>query len=77
MAWIHRNGLTQLYINLFTNGKWSGWKPYTSFPQLAKPDYAIPGGSKGYQTYQILLKAGFTLISTEKANSEFSSQSIS
>ncbi|GAA6621251.1 hypothetical protein [Scytonema sp. NUACC26] len=51
------------------------WRPYTTFPQFSVPDYPIPGGSKGWATYQKLLKAGWTLVHSARAN-EFSSKSI-
>ncbi len=44
------------------------WRPYTAFPQYKVPDYDIPGGSKGYATYQKLLKAGWTLVPSAMAN---------
>jgi len=46
------------------------WRPCTAFPQYSVPDYRIPGGSKGWATYQKLLKAGWALVSsqTETAN---------
>ena len=47
------------------------WRPYTACPQYAVPDYQIPGGSKGWATYQKLLKAGWTLVPSARAN-EFS-----
>lgn len=43
------------------------WKPYTAYPGLRVPDYPIPRGSKGWATYQKLLKAGWTLIPTASA----------
>ncbi|NHC36566.1 hypothetical protein [Scytonema millei] len=43
------------------------WKPYTAFRQFAVPDYPIPGGSKGWATYQKLLKAGWTLVHSSRA----------
>ena len=39
------------------------WKPYTATP-YAVPDYNIPGGSKGWATYQKLRKAGWELVSS-------------
>ena len=42
------------------------WKPYKAFPQFAVPDYQIPGGSKGWATYQKLFKAGWTLVPSNK-----------
>jgi hypothetical protein len=38
------------------------WRPYTSCPGYSVPDYKISGGSKGWATYQRLLKAGWTLV---------------
>lgn len=43
------------------------WRPYTSFPQYAVPDYPIPGGTKGWATYQKLLKSNWTLIPSSRA----------
>ncbi len=43
------------------------WKPYTSCPEYAVPDYRVPGGSKGWATYQKLLKAGWTIDPTAQA----------
>lgn len=44
------------------------WQPYTAYPMYSVADYKIPGGSKGWATYQKLLKAGWTLIPTAQAN---------
>ncbi len=44
------------------------WKPYTACREYAVPDYPIPGGSKGWATYQKLMKAGWTLIPSAQAN---------
>ena len=38
------------------------WRPYKTCPQYSVPDYKISGGSKGWATYQKLLKAGWTLV---------------
>jgi hypothetical protein len=46
------------------------WRPYTAFPQYSVPDYRIPKGSKGWATYQKLLKAGWILVPSARA-SEF------
>lgn len=47
------------------------WQPYQSFSQYAVPDYQVPGGSKGWATYQKLLREGWTLIPTTAAQSQF------
>jgi hypothetical protein len=46
------------------------WRLYTTFPQYAVPDYRMANGSKGWATYQKLIKAGWTLVPTARA-SEF------
>jgi hypothetical protein len=38
------------------------WRPYTACPDYSVPDYKISGGSRGWATYQRLLKAGWTLV---------------
>ena len=43
------------------------WKPYNTSP-YSVPDYRIPGGSKGWATYQHLRQAGWNLIPTAEAN---------
>lgn len=43
------------------------WQPYKAFPQYAVPDYPIPKGSKGWATFQTLLKTGWTLVPTKEA----------
>lgn len=43
------------------------WKPYTCCPEYAVPDYKIPKGSKGWATYQKLLKAGWDIVPSAKA----------
>lgn len=42
------------------------WQHYTAFPQYAVPDYKIPKGSKGWATYQKLIKANWTLIPSDQ-----------
>jgi hypothetical protein len=48
----------------------SPFRPYTAFRHLVVPDYQIPGGSKGWATYQKLLRAGWELVESAKVNSE-------
>jgi hypothetical protein len=71
MCWLSKsgdNGEKVLHLQTAPN---EPWRPYTAFGQYAVPDYEIPGGSKGWATYQKLLKAGWTLIHSARAN-EFS-----
>jgi hypothetical protein len=50
------------------------WRPYTSYSQYFVPDYKVPGGSKGWATYQKLRQNGWTLISSDRAH--ISSESV-
>ncbi|MBW4699764.1 MAG: hypothetical protein KME03_18075 [Aphanocapsa lilacina HA4352-LM1] len=38
------------------------WLPYIAYSMLAVPDHKIPKGSKGYATFQKLLKAGWQVV---------------
>jgi hypothetical protein len=72
MCWISKtsgDGDKILYLQVSPG---QPWRPYTAFPQFSVPDYQIPGGSKGWATYQKLLKAGWTLVPSARAN-EFGS----
>lgn len=76
MCWLSKsgdNGVKILHLQTSPN---EPWRPYTAFGQYAVPDYQIPGGSKGWATYQKLLKAGWTLIPSARAN-EFSPSATS
>ncbi len=71
MCWISSFGSSGEKILHLQTSPNDPWRPYTAFPQFAVPDYKIPGGSKGWATYQKLLKAGWILIPSARAN-EFS-----
>jgi hypothetical protein len=73
MCWLSKFGNDEEKILHLQAGPNQPWRPYTAFPQYAVPDYQIPGGSKGWATYQKLLKAGWTLVHSARAN-EFSSE---
>lgn len=67
MCWLSRfgnDGEKILHLRVETN---QPWMPYTSMPQFAVPDYKIPRGSKGWATYQKLMKAGWSLIPSAQA----------
>ncbi len=42
------------------------WSPYTSFPEYVVPDHEIQEGSKGYATFQSLLRAGWIAVASPK-----------
>jgi hypothetical protein len=68
MCWLSKSGSDgekTLYLQVAPN---QPWRPYTAFRQFAVPDYQIPNGSKGWATYQKLIKAGWTLVPSARAN---------
>ncbi len=71
MCWLSASGQDGEKVLHLQTAPHQPWRPYTAFPQYSVPDYKIPGGSKGWATYQKLLKAGWTLVPTAVAN-EFS-----
>lgn len=66
MCWLSRFGNDGEKILHLRLGVHQPWQPYTAFPHLAVPDYRVPGGSKGWATYQKLFKAGWNLIPSEQ-----------
>lgn len=62
MCWLSRLGTTEQKILHLRNAAHEPWRPYTAFPQYSVPDYRIPGGSKGWATYQKLKQAGWELL---------------
>ncbi len=50
-----------LHLRISPSGE---WKPYTAFPQYAVRDYPMAEGSKGWATYQKLIKSGWTLVNS-------------
>lgn len=65
MAWfsLSENGNKILYLNKAGQG----WKPYThsDFARVIALDYKIAGGSKGFATFQKLLKCGWVAVNEE------------
>lgn len=73
MSWLPTlgsNGDKILHLRTAPN---QPWRPYTTFPEYSVPDYRIPLGSKGWATYQKLLRSKWTLIPSDRAMQEFSS----
>lgn len=61
MCWLSLGAINEekvLHLRTHPN---QPWQPYTAFPQYATPDYQIPGGSKGWATYQKLRCEGWSL----------------
>ena len=67
MCWLidkQNRGIMVLHLREYA---YQPWKPYFT-SQYAVPDYRIPGGSKGWATFQHLRQAGWTPIATADAN---------
>jgi hypothetical protein len=53
------------------------WRPYTAYPEYAVPDDKIPDGSKGWATYQKLIRADWALVpSTQVAQESLRGQQL-
>lgn len=63
MAWLMVPGNERRVLCLEIEGR---FVPYWKTP-MKVPDHNIPGGSKGWATYQKMLKAGWTVVSEETA----------
>jgi len=80
MCWLSRFGTSEEKILHLRTAPNEAWRPYTAFPQYTVPDYKIFKGSKGWATYQKLLKAGWVLLAsaneTTTEEKEFASQKL-
>lgn len=68
MCWLSRLGADGEKILHLRRSPNEPWLPYTKLAGYAVPDYPIPGGSKGWATYQKLFQAGWVLIPTVQAH---------
>jgi len=75
MCWLLNGSNRQTIILHVREHAYQAWKPYNT-SKYSVPDYRVPGGSKGWATYQHLKKAGWILIPTSQANSCTSSAEI-
>ncbi|MBD1937331.1 hypothetical protein [Microcoleus sp. FACHB-68] len=69
MCWLPTIGASGEKILHLRTAASDPWRPYKAFPQFAVPDYQVPGGSKGWATYQKLRSAGWNLVATAQAQS--------
>jgi len=69
MCWLSPLGTNTAKVLHLRTASNEPWRPYTAFPQFAAPDYPVPGGSKGWATYQKLMKAGWKLLPSFDSNS--------
>jgi hypothetical protein len=69
LCWLPRFGSDgQLVLHLRLE-PYHPWKPHTAYPKLCVPDHPVAKGSKGWATSQRLLKAGWTVVPIEQAQS--------
>lgn len=67
MCWLPTlgtNGETILHLRFSPH---QPWQPYTAFSNHSVPDYKVPGGSRGWATYQKLMRSGWTLVNSSQA----------
>jgi hypothetical protein len=77
MCWLSKYGTDGekiLYLRLKPT---DAWTHYAKMPGYSVPDYKdMPNGSKGWATCQKLLKAGWTIVPSDKAYKNFSLQNF-
>lgn len=66
MCWLPYQGKQSQIVLHLREYPYQSWKVYTASPH-AVPDHKVPGGSKGWATFQKLRQISWTLISSECA----------
>ena len=66
MAWLSPTDQDDAKILHLRTSASQSWQPYTAFPTYAVPDYPIENVSKGFATYQKLIKEGWVLLSSTR-----------
>lgn len=61
MCWLPKMGASGEKLLHLRTAPNQPWRPYTAFTEYAVPDYPVPGGSKGWATYQKLRCEGWAL----------------
>lgn len=74
MCWLPMSGSNREKVLHLRTQPNQPWQPYKAFPAYAVPDYRVPGGSKGWSTYQKLMQEGWTLIPTSQVQESLSMQ---
>jgi len=67
MCWRSTMGTSDTKVLHLRTAPNEPWRPYTHFAQYAVADYPVPGGSKGWATFQKLRQAGWKLVATSEA----------
>jgi hypothetical protein len=66
MCWLPMMGISGDKVLHLRTAPNQPWRPYTAFPEYAVSDYRIPGGSKGWATYQKLRSEGWNLAPSKQ-----------
>ena len=62
MAWLsagEADGAKILHLRIAPH---QSWQPYTTFPEYAVPDYPGENGSRGFATFQKLIREGWEVM---------------
>ncbi len=65
MCWLYPGGLSnvQRVLHLRAQAE-QPWQPYTHCHEFMVADHNIPGGSKGWATYQLRLREGWQVVAS-------------
>ncbi|MDV3349242.1 hypothetical protein D0962_22535 [Leptolyngbyaceae cyanobacterium CCMR0082] len=66
MAWLPQDNGQEKILHLRIE-QGTSWRPYTMFPQFISPDH-MAIGSRGFSTFQKLLREGWELIASDQAS---------
>jgi hypothetical protein len=69
MCWLPVLGSGEEKVLHLRNYPNEPWKPYTACSSYFVSDYTIPQGSKGWATYQRLIKNGWIIVPNAQAYS--------
>ncbi|MCU0532612.1 MAG: hypothetical protein MUD14_01700 [Hydrococcus sp. Prado102] len=68
MCWLSKYGNDGEKILHLRLNNFEAWTPYTAMPKYSVPDYKdMPDGSKGWATFQKLLRDGWKIVASEPA----------
>jgi hypothetical protein len=76
MCWLPVLGTGEEKVLHLRNYPNEPWQPYTAYSSNLISDYTIPQGSKGWATYQRLIKNGWTLVPNAQVSSSQNSAKL-
>lgn len=71
MCWLAESATEEKILHLRLQPQ-DSWQPYTVFSGYKVPDYTIPEGSRGWATFQHLLRAGWTILPSDQTSDQTS-----